>query len=151
MSPTSTVSIAKDFQRSTCNPIALPDYPRGRLSIGKRPETFGFLQSPPQDYRETADPSVLFHDGRWYLYPSCGMAYVSDDFISWRHVRVDPYDCGYAPTVTAPTGSSTTACSTCNAPVWHASKSSVPRHTSGPASSTSRSSACPLLAERQVS
>ena len=101
MSPTSTVSIAKDFQRSTCNPIALPDYPRGRLSIGKRPETFGFLQSPPQDYRETADPSVLFHDGRWYLYPSCGMAYVSDDFISWRHVRVDPYDCGYAPTVVA--------------------------------------------------
>ena len=82
-----------------CNPIPLPDYPRGRLSIGKGPSTFGFNGTPLRDWRETADPSVLFHDGAWYLYPSCGMAYVSMDFVTWSNHRIEPYDCGYAPTV----------------------------------------------------
>lgn len=93
-----------DPRRTYCNPLVLPDYPRGRSSIGKKPGTFGFLQDPPRDYRETADPSVLYHSGRWYLYPSCGMAYVSDDFVTWRQVRIEPYDCGYAPTVVAHRG-----------------------------------------------
>jgi Beta-xylosidase len=82
-----------------CNPIPLPDYPRGRLSIGKSSSTFGFTGVPLRDWRETADPSVLFHDGAWHLYPSCGMAYVSTDFVTWRHHSIEPYDCGYAPTV----------------------------------------------------
>ncbi|MDX9975786.1 MAG: family 43 glycosylhydrolase, partial [FCB group bacterium] len=94
----------KNARLTYCNPLVLPDYPRGRSSIDKTPDTFGYLQDPPRDFRETADPSVLYHDGRWYLYPSCGMAYVSDDFVTWRHVRMDPYDCGYAPTVVAHRG-----------------------------------------------
>jgi hypothetical protein len=52
-----------------------------------------------EHYRETADPSVLFHDGKWYLYPSCGMAYVTSDFVTWEHHRVEPYNPGYAPTI----------------------------------------------------
>ena len=82
-----------------CNPLPLPDYPRGRASRNKRHGASGFLQDPPADFRETADPSVIWHDGKWYLYPSCAMAYVSDDFVNWRRVRIEPEDCGYAPTV----------------------------------------------------
>ena len=51
------------------------------------------------DYRETADPTVLYENGKWYLYPSCGMVYWSEDFITWQHQKMEPYDCGYAPTV----------------------------------------------------
>ena len=51
------------------------------------------------DYRETADPTVIYEDGKWYLYPSCGMAYWTEDFCTWNHAKIEPYDCGYAPTV----------------------------------------------------
>jgi hypothetical protein len=81
-----------------CNPIPLPDYPRGRASVNKKPGA-QFRHAVPRDFRETADPSVIFHDNKWYLYPSCGMAYVSEDFVTWQHHRLTPYDCGYAPTV----------------------------------------------------
>lgn len=70
------------------NPTPLPAMPVGRLS-----GTDGGA------WREVADPSVLYDGGKWYLYPSCGMAWVSEDFCTWKHVRVEPYDCGYAPTV----------------------------------------------------
>ena len=84
-----------------CNPLPLPDYPRGRCCVdkAKQPTDWGWLQPDRPDFRETADPTVLFLDGRWYLYPSCGMAYVSDDGVRWRHVPIEPADCGYAPTV----------------------------------------------------
>lgn len=82
-----------------CNPIPLPDYPRGRSSLDGKAGSFGWLQDAHGDFRETADPTVLFHEGKWYLYPSCGMAWVSEDFRTWTHHRLEPYDAGYAPTV----------------------------------------------------
>lgn len=75
-----------------CNPIPLPDYPIGRTCIEKR-------ESNKCDFRETADPSVIYENGVWYLYPSCGMAYYSTDFKTWKHKRLENYDIGYAPTV----------------------------------------------------
>ena len=86
--------------RLYCNPIPLPDYPRGRACRGKRnPSGHLWMHPVARDFRETADPSVIYEDGKWYLYPSAGMAYVSEDFRTWKHVRIEPYDCGYAPTV----------------------------------------------------
>ena len=89
------------MDRTYCNPIPLPDYPRGRFSI---PDdiTHGWLNGGQRhDFRETADPSVLYHDGKCYLYPSCGMAWVSEDFVSWKHEPMNVYDIGYAPTIMA--------------------------------------------------
>lgn len=83
-----------------CNPIPLPDYPRGIQCHGERKVSNHLWKHPvARDFRETADPSVIYEDGRWYLYPSCGMAYVSEDFRTWKHVRIEPYKPGYAPTV----------------------------------------------------
>lgn len=76
------------YKNTYINPTPLPDYPIGRFSLNK-----------DLNWRETADPSVLYEDGRWYLYSSCGMVYYSDDFCTWKHQRMEPYDCGYAPTV----------------------------------------------------
>jgi len=85
-----------------CNPIPLPDYPRGRQSRNKDRVAYGWMnRGQRRDFRETADPSVLFHDGKWYLYPSCGMAWVSEDFCTWTHVPMNLDDIGYAPTILA--------------------------------------------------
>ncbi len=72
-----------------CNPLSLPDYPRG----------YACRREPIPDYRESADPTVLYHEGIWYLFSSCGMAYYSTDFANWQHVDMVPNDIGYAPTV----------------------------------------------------
>lgn len=80
------------YLNTYCNPIPLPDYPIGRVCIEK-------YMDFKTDYRETADPTVIYEDGVWYLYPSCGMAYYSTDFKSWKHKRLETYDIGYAPTV----------------------------------------------------
>ncbi len=81
-----------DITKTYCNPTPLPDYPLGRNCFRE-----GWQHRA--DYRETADPSVIFEDGVWYLYPSCGMVYWSEDYIHWNHRKMEPYDCGYAPTV----------------------------------------------------
>ena len=81
-----------NYKKTYCNPIALPDYPIGRLCYKDDFER-------REDFRESADPSVIYDNGVWYLYPSCGMVYWSDDFINWHHERMEPYDVGYAPTV----------------------------------------------------
>lgn len=84
--------IIPDLEKTYCNPTPLPDYPLGRNCFRE-----GWRHRA--DFRETADPTVLFEDGVWYLYPSCGMVYWSEDYIHWKHKKMEPYDCGYAPTV----------------------------------------------------
>ena len=78
------------YKNTYINPIPLPDYPIGRNSI---------MDGLEYNWRETADPTVLYEDGRWYLYSSCGMVYMTEDFCTWKHRKMEPYDCGYAPTV----------------------------------------------------
>ncbi len=88
-----------------CNPIPLPDYPLGRLAREAVPgapiESPGLWLADRQDqFRELADPSALWHEGRWYLYPSVDMAWVSaDGGASWEHHPLNVRDLGYAPTV----------------------------------------------------
>lgn len=82
-------------KRTYCNPLPLPDVPRGVDPWS----VMAFTGESPRDYRSVSDPSVLYENGRWYLYPSYGMAYVTEDFAAWHHVRTHPYNMKYSPTV----------------------------------------------------
>lgn len=87
------------------NPLPLPNYPVGRLvrdvAPGHPHQSAGlWLAETTEQYRELADPSALWHEGKWYLYPSVDMAWVSDDEgRTWRHHPLNTRDLGYAPTV----------------------------------------------------
>ena len=88
-----------------CNPLPIPDYPIGRIARDVTPGTPVvnhdlWLQSGMEQFRELADVSVLWHDGKWYMYPSVDMAWVSSDGgITWQHHPLNIRDIGYAPTI----------------------------------------------------
>ena len=103
---TAAVCLAGEPSPSTfCNPLPLPNYPIGRMSrditIGEPSDTTGlWLVDRKEHYRELADPSALWLDGKWYLYPSVDMAWVSADLgATWQHHPLNIRDVGYAPTV----------------------------------------------------
>ncbi len=87
------------------NPLPLPDYPIGRLARdvvkGQPNEPLGlWLVSHAEQYRELADPTALWFEGKWYLYPSVDMAWVSaDEGLTWQHHPLNVPDIGYAPTI----------------------------------------------------
>lgn len=94
----------KDILQTYCNPLPIPDIPRGmddwmadRMGMfnpEKKPES---VKVP--DYRSISDPTVLYYDDKWYLYPSYGMAWVSENFKDWKHVRTKPYCPKYSPAI----------------------------------------------------
>lgn len=73
-----------NYKKTYCNPMKVENYPMG-------------YELPA--HRSLADPSVIYYDEKWYMYPSYGMAYVSEDFVTWKHHPIEPADIGYAPTV----------------------------------------------------
>jgi hypothetical protein len=89
-------------QHTYCNPLSIPDYPLGRVArtvLNGTPENKGPLPWKEQ-FRELADPTALWLDGKWILYPSVDMAWVSaDGGATWEHHPLNIRDVGYAPTV----------------------------------------------------
>ena len=70
-----------------CNPLPLPNIPRGFLCDGVMP-----------DFREQADPEMLYDGGIWYMYPSGGQAYLSRDLVHWEFQPIEiDHPTGYAP------------------------------------------------------
>lgn len=91
--------------RYYCNPLPLPAIPRGKDDWYPFEEKMFSHENKPAavcgpEYRSVSDPTVLFWDNKWYLYPSYGMAYVSEDFVTWQHIRTEPYCPKYSPAVT---------------------------------------------------
>ena len=93
-----------------CNPLPIPDYPVGKsvrdAANGDRTDGSAlWLLDHKEQYRELADPTALWLDGKWYLYPSCDMAWVSaDNGATWQHHPLNIRDAGYAPTVVQHSG-----------------------------------------------
>ena len=82
------------------NPLPIPSIPRGTDRTGP-----GMDGLPVKDYRSISDPSVMLYGGKWYMYPSYGMTYVSEDFVSWKYVPCNiPCQPGYSPTVVETAG-----------------------------------------------
>jgi xylan 1,4-beta-xylosidase len=91
--------------RTYCNPLPIPNYPIGRnvrdLARGDKTDdsSLWFVDRVDQ-YRELADPTAIWFDGKWILYPSVDMAWVSADMgATWQHHPLNIRDVGYAPTV----------------------------------------------------
>lgn len=82
--------------KTYCNPLCVSDIPAGRwldcALTNTDPHTLN-------DYRSISDPSVVYDDGKWILYPSYAVAYVSEDFVHWRHVDIGIKELGYSPAV----------------------------------------------------
>ena len=90
--------------KTYCNPLSLPDYPIGRrargVTVGEITTSREWKLGHKEQFRELADPSALYEDGKWYLYPSVDMAWESDDNgATWQHHPLNIRDVGYAPTV----------------------------------------------------
>lgn len=84
------------MQPTYCNPLSVEKIPAGRwldTSLGKE-DPRNYL-----DYRSISDPSVIYHDGKWILYASYGLAHVSEDFVHWRHVDIGIPHARYSPAV----------------------------------------------------
>jgi hypothetical protein len=95
---------AAEQRRTFCNPLPIPNHPVGVFARGVTHGTpdpgTGRLLGYREQYRELADPVVLWHEGKWYLYPSVDMAWVSaDKGATWQHHPLNVRDVGYAPTV----------------------------------------------------
>lgn len=92
-------------RRSTyCNPLSLPNYPIGRFARELTGRDTGpdwmWRLDTKQQFRELADVTALWFDGKFYLYPSVDMAWVSEDLgATWKHHPLNVRDIGYAPTV----------------------------------------------------
>lgn len=97
--------LAEDSPSTFCNPLPIPDYPLGRIARtvtngAPLDDSVQWLLDHKEQFRELADPSALWLDGKWYLYPSCDMAWVSEDNgATWQHHPLNIRDVGYAPTV----------------------------------------------------
>jgi hypothetical protein len=90
--------------KTYCNPLSLPDYPIGKrargIVVGEVTSNSDWKLGHKEQYRELADPSAIYEDGKWYLYPSVDMAWESDDNGgTWQHHPLNIRDIGYAPTV----------------------------------------------------
>ena len=70
-------------KKTFINPLPLPEISQGR--------DFFWETYTGDSYRSVSDPSVMYYDNKWYLYPSYGIAYVSEDFASWKRVECTPY------------------------------------------------------------
>lgn len=65
------------------------------------PIDLAYRMQPDCAFREGADPEVVLHDGRYWLFASkCGGYYVSDDLVRWQLVKTDDLPLEeWAPTV----------------------------------------------------
>ena len=82
--------------KTYCNPLSVADLPEGRWLDAE--QTRADVRSIT-DYRSISDPSVVWHDGKWILYPSYGVAYVSEDFVHWKHADIGIPHLRYSPAV----------------------------------------------------
>jgi xylan 1,4-beta-xylosidase len=100
----SSKTSAPDQPRTFCNPLPIPNYPVGlharKVTKGQPDTAMLWILGHQEQFRELGDPTALWHEGKWYLYPSVDMAWVSEDNgATWQHHPLNVRDLGYSPTV----------------------------------------------------
>ena len=84
------------MKKTYCNPLSIENISSGRwldCDITKQDER------KFKDYRSISDPSVIYYEGKWIMYPSYKMAYVSEDLVTWKHVDIGVDNLRYSPAV----------------------------------------------------
>jgi len=84
------------MEKTYCNPLSVEKIGNGRwldTNLSKVDLT------TVNDYRSISDPSVIYYDGKWIMYPSYKLAYVSEDFVNWKHVDIGIDNLRYSPAV----------------------------------------------------
>lgn len=80
--------------KTYCNPLSIPSLPRGKDGNSD----LIWTGEKQKDYHSISDPSVLYFEGKWYLYPSYGILWESEDFVTWKSIPCTPYEApGYSP------------------------------------------------------
>lgn len=90
------------YKRKTyCNPLSIPCIPKGGDCMAENDwqGCMGYTGEPEVHYRSISDPSIMYYDNKWYMYPSYGMCFVSEDFANWEHIPMTPYNLRYSPSV----------------------------------------------------
>lgn len=82
--------------KTYCNPLSIADVKSGRWLDAKLTKA---NERDFKDYRSISDPSVVYYDGKWIMYPSYSVAYVSEDFVHWKHVDIGIPHLNYSPAV----------------------------------------------------
>ncbi len=100
----SSKTSAPNQPRTFCNPLPIPNYPIGHFARnaknGQPDAGGGWILGRQEQFRELGDPTALWHEGKWYLYPSLDMAWVSEDNGgTWQHHPLNVRDLGYSTTV----------------------------------------------------
>lgn len=118
-----------------CNPLPIPQIPRGKDRwYDDQYGMFSHENKPSNvtwpDYRSISDPTIFYWEDKWYLYPSYGMAWVSEDFATWQHVRTEPYCPKYSPSI-IPWGEKFLMTSWCN-PLYESDSPTGPFRELGP-------------------
>lgn len=94
-----------DKSQSYCNPLSLPNIPRGKDFWYKNEWGMFSHENKPKelanqkDYRSISDPTVFYYDNKWYLYPSYGMCWYTENFKDWKFYKVEPYCSKYSPSI----------------------------------------------------
>lgn len=81
-------------KRTYCNPLSVADVQSGLWLDADLAGVTGCA-----DYRSISDPSVVYYEGKWILYPSYAVAYVTEDFVHWQHVDIGVPHFRYSPAV----------------------------------------------------
>jgi len=79
-----------------CNPLSIENMAEGRWLDASLTHTDPRTLN---DYRSVSDPSVIFWEGKWILYPSYGLAWVSEDFVHWKYVDIGVPHMTYSPAI----------------------------------------------------
>ncbi len=78
------------YENTYCNPIKVENLPRG----------YGAPKNAKiPSHRSLSDPTLFYYNDKWYMYPSYEMAFVSEDFKTWKHTPIEPLDLYWAPTI----------------------------------------------------
>ncbi len=94
----------KNAENTYCNPLPIPNLNFGEDNrMIRMPAMYDEIDrtlGPDPTHRSISDPTVYYYDNKWYLYPSYGSAWTTEDFKTWEYHKLSPNFTKYSPCIT---------------------------------------------------